>query len=139
MNRYFELKTKQQEEFNSFSMMFAFNQVQFDEGMRKLGLEPTDRSEVLNLGGGCYMKKADSDKFHEMFAIHKNEMKQAISEDLTGDGFIFDMFNYELANHEYNYTLDVTDAIESLGLTEEEINNDKRLFKGLSKARKNQF
>ena len=44
------------------------------------------------------------------------------------------MFNYELANHEYCITWDITDTLESLGLTREDIENNKNLKNGLEKA-----
>ena len=61
-------------------------------------------------------------------------MTEAINADRTGNGFIFDMFNYELANHEYCITLDLTDALLSLGLTDAEIVKSKPLQTGLKKA-----
>ena len=60
--------------------------------------------------------------------------ENAIAADTTGDGFIFDMFVYELANHEYCITYDLEDTLDALGLTPEEVNADKRLSHGLNKA-----
>ena len=51
-----------------------------------------------------------------------------------GTGYIYQMFLYELANHEYGYTGDVTDTLDALGLTEDEIANSKPLLHGLNKA-----
>ena len=48
--------------------------------------------------------------------------------------FIYDMFYAELANHEYGYTGDITDTVEALGYTVDDLNADKRLLKGLKKA-----
>ena len=61
-------------------------------------------------------------------------MGAAIAEDETGEGFIHDMFYFELNNHEYSITYDTTDALEALGLTAEEIAADERLKKGLALA-----
>jgi hypothetical protein len=44
------------------------------------------------------------------------------------------MFNYELANHEYGYTQDLTDTLEALGLTMNEINADPRMANALKRA-----
>lgn len=74
-----------------------------------------------------------------MFERHEREMKEAIETDTTGEGFIFDMFNYELANHEYVITYNITDTLEALGLTADDINNNPLLAKGLKMARKAQF
>ncbi len=69
-----------------------------------------------------------------MTARHKAEMAAAIAEDQTGDGFICDMFSYELNNHEYSITYDTSDALEALGLTAAEVAADKRLQRGLALA-----
>ena len=71
---------------------------------------------------------------HETFDRHKREMKEAIAADPTGEGFIFDMFLRELENHEYGYTGDMTDALEALGFTAQEVVDDPRLNRGISKA-----
>lgn len=134
MNKYDELRTKQQKEIDNFPFMWAFNKKQFSEGMEKLGLKETDTDQIYSIGSGGYIRKTDSDKLKEMLDRHAEEMKQAIEEDTTGDGFIFDMFYYELANHEYSYTGDITDTLECLGLTEEEVNADERLLHGLKRA-----
>ena len=65
-------------------------------------------------------------------------MKDAISNDTTGDGFIYDMFNYELANHEYSYTWDVSDTLNELGFTIDYVKSNKNVLNGLLKALKNQ-
>lgn len=63
-------------------------------------------------------------------------MQDAIAADKTGNGFIYDMFLYELANHEYCITYDYEETFDALGLTEKQVNADKRLIHGLQKARK---
>lgn len=139
-NNYLEMKERHQQEVNEFPLMFAFSNKQFDEGMRKLGLKPTDTDKIYKLGSaGGYYKKSDSKALHEMFAMHEQEKQKAIENDTTGEGYIYDMFNYELANHEYCITYDITDTIEALDLTMEEINNNKALLNGLNKAKDNQL
>lgn len=139
MNAYRILKEKRQTEVNSFPMAFAFSDQQFEEGMRSLGLKPTDTDKVYDIGGGGFIRRTDSAALHEMFERHEKEMKEAITADTTGEGFILDMFNYELANHEYVITYDITDTLEALGLTVDDINNNPLLAKGLELARKAQF
>jgi hypothetical protein len=72
--------------------------------------------------------------FTAMMDRHAQEMQDAIDADPTGDGFIYDMFNEELANHEYCITNDITDALNALNLSIEEINADVKLQHGLKKA-----
>ena len=54
MNAYQEMRDRQQKEFNSFPCFFAFDQKQFDEGMKKLGLKPGDTKLIYRGPGGMY-------------------------------------------------------------------------------------
>ena len=135
MNLYYELHMKQQKEINAFPIMFAFSNKQFDEGMQSLGLKPTDTNKIYSIGGGGYIRKTDAKKLDDLLKKHKQEMQKAIDED-DGTGFIKDMFSYELDNHEYGYTRDLSDTLDSLDLTIDEINKDKKLRKGLQLALK---
>ena len=72
------------------------------------------------------------------FFRHAEEMRIAIENDTTGDGFIYQMFDYELSNHEYIVSGDVSNTLDALGLTHDEVNSDKRLLHGLKKAIKAQ-
>ena len=139
MNAYAEMKKKHQQEVNDFPMFFAFSDKQFAEGMKSLGLEPEDTDKIYSLRGtGGFYRKSDSQKLHDMFARHEQERKDAIAADQTGEGFIYEMFDYELANHEYGYTRDISDAIRALGLSVDEINSNPKMLHGLKKARKEQ-
>ena len=132
---YKELKDRQQAEINAFPFIWAFNENQFADGMRRLGLDPTaDRGQIVHVGGGGYSRKADKKALEDLFAKHRRELQEAIAADKTGDGFIYDMFYTELANHEYSYTGDVTDAVNACGLTVEQLNANPALIIGLKKA-----
>ena len=136
MNKYAELSARHQAEVDAFPFMFAFSQKQFDEGMvERLGLKPTDTHLILSIGGGGYIRKSDRDALHEMLNRHAAEVQAAVDADETGEGFVLDMFVYELDNHEYSYTRDVTDALDALGLTADEVWEDPKLRHGLRLAR----
>ena len=135
-NAYKELKDKQQKEFNDFPLFFAFGKEQFDEGMKKLGLKPTDTAKVYSFGFGGFYRKTDADALKEMLERHDTELKSSIKEDRTGEGFIYDMFSYELANHEYGYTGELDDTLEALNLTLDEIYAYDNLTNGLENARR---
>jgi len=66
-----------------------------------------------------------------MIDRHDKEMKEAMAND---DEFVLNMFSYELANHEYCITYDVSDTLDALGLTIDEVRNDERLSNALQKA-----
>ena len=133
---YEELKNKHEQEMNAFPLGACFSQKQFEEMMQKWGLTIDDTDKILSIGGGCYIRKSDRQTFHDMIDRFGQERKDAIAADITGDGYIYQMFLYELANHEYCITYDLEDTLNALGLTIEEINADKRMLHGLKKAKR---
>ena len=136
MNAYKQLKDKHQKEMNAFPLGAAFSDKQFEEMMQKWGLTVNDADKICSIGGGCFIRKSDNDAFFEMLDRFKKEKEDAIAADKTGKGFIYDMFIYELANHEYCITYDYEETFDALGLTLEKINADQRLVRGLQKALK---
>ena len=134
MNAYKMQRDRQQKEFEAFPIMFAFTDEQFERGMRKLGLNPDDTDKVFSVRGNGFIRKTDSDAFQEMIRKHIKEDKEAIAADETGEGYIYDMFLYELENHEYGYTYDIGPALDALGYMREEIIADQRLLHGFKKA-----
>ena len=130
MNKYTELKSKHQKEVDAFPFGFAFNQKQFNEMMGKWGLAPTDTDKIYKIGGGGFVRKSDADAMDEMFARHEAERKAAMQD----DEYLYQMFDYELANHEYGYTGDLEDTLDAIGLTMDEINADPRMANALKKA-----
>lgn len=136
-NKYFKMKQKHQKEVNAFPMAFAFSDEQFVEAMKKLGLNPTDTDKIYKLGGtGGIYRRTDSKALHDMFNNHEKEMKDAMDND---DEFLLQMFSYELANHEYIISRDVSDTLDALGLNYEEIKNNERYKNALQQAIKEQF
>ena len=133
-NSYMELKLRQQKEFNSFPMAFAFNKYQFEDGIKKLGLSPDETNKVVRINGNGFILKKDTSEFFAMISRHQYQIEKAIANDKDGSGFIKDMFEYELANHEYDYTRDLTDTLDALDLTLDKINKNPKLLKGLKLA-----
>lgn len=137
MNPYVELKNKHQKEINDFPFGFAFSQKQFDDMMiNKFGLTPEDTDKIYSIGGGGFVRKCDSDAMHEMFERHAQERETAMAE--NKDDYLYHMFDYELANHEYNYTGEVSDALEALGLTSKDIDANEVMHDALMRAAKHQ-
>lgn len=140
MNNYLTLKDTHRKEFEAFPMAFAFSDKQFEEGMKSLGLTPDDTDKIYKMGGtGGFYRRTDAKTLHGMLIRHDREMKEAIASDVTGEGFIFEMFNYELGNHEYSYTGNVSDTLAALGLTMEEVGANPALTTGLEKAKQAQY
>ena len=99
MNRYRELKKRQQEEYNAFPMQYAFSNRQFAEGMAALGLTPEDTDKIYKAPGGGFYRREDSQRLKDMMDRFDRELSEAIAADDTGNGLIFEMFLYELENH----------------------------------------
>ena len=143
MNLYQKIRKKHQDEINAFPIHFAFGNEQFDEIIKKLGLSENKGSEnyygkrLMRVGAGGFVLKEDAPKLAEMLRAHSQQMDDLIAADNTGDGFIFDMFYYELCNHEYGYVGEeaIEDTLTALGLKEEQIEADPRLKNGFDKAR----
>lgn len=139
-NLYIEMKQRHQAEFDAFPMFFAFTQESFDKGMKKLGLEPSDlrepdwRKQVCPITGGGFIRRSDAEKMQKMLVRHRTEIKEAIEADKSGDSFIYQMFRYELANHEYGYTQDAVDVLDTLGITYEMMEENPALKSGFLKA-----
>ena len=135
-NLYAQQKNRHQKEIDAFPLGACFSNEQFDQMMRNWGLSPEDTDKICSVGGGCYVRKSDSAAFYEMLNRFVKEREEAIAADKTGHGFIYHMFLYELANHEYCITFDLEETLDALDLTMEQINADKRLLHGLRKAEK---
>ena len=129
------MRNRQQKEVNALPMRFAFSQEQFHEVMKEWGLDPKkDLDKIARIPWGGFIQKKDAPLMHETFARHHKELQAAIDADPTGEGFIKDMFLYELENHEYIYTGTAEDGLDSLGLSFEDVVANPRLARGLSLA-----
>ena len=132
MNAYAEMKKRHQEEVNALPMYWAFTEERFDE----VGLTKNDTDKLCRAPGGGFCLASDAQMIADTLIRHRKELEAAIEADATGDDFVKDMFMYELRNHEYTYTCDVEETVESCGFTIEQVENDKRLLHGLETAAK---
>ena len=135
-NQYQILKEQQQKEFDNLPIFYAFGKKQFKEAMKKLNLQETDVNQIVALPGGGNIKKTDIPKLLALITKHKKELEEKISEDKTGDGFIKDMFLYELVKHEYGYTREIDETLDALDISIYRLKHNKRLLTGLELAKK---
>ena len=133
---YQQLVDKQQKEVNEFPLGAAYNKKQFEEMMAKWNLKPTDTDQITTIMNGVFIRKSDIPAYIELVNKLHNETQEAIKNDETGDGFVYQMFAYELDNHEYSVTYDLEETLDALGYTIEDIKNDRKLSHGLKKALK---
>jgi hypothetical protein len=133
-NTYKILKDIHQAEVNALPIKFAFGKEQFKKCMDEWGLKEHQTDKLYGLGdtGGFYLR-SDAEGIQNTFKRHSQELKMAIAENTNGT-FVVDMFSYELNNHEYGYTRDLTDTLQALDLTLDEIKQNKVLSDSLDKA-----
>ena len=70
------------------------------------------------------MRKSDNEAFHAMLERHQQERAEAIASDKDGTGYLYEMFLYELGNHEYIFTFDPDETFAACGVTAEQVEND---------------
>ena len=128
MSKYSIFKRARQQKVNEFPIIFAFDKKQFEAGKERLGV--TDDKALLSVGGGGFIRKSDKEAFNALFV----KLDMELAEELKDDDFLYDAFLYEIANHEYCYSCDLTDALEVLGLKVEEVRADDRMNSILNKA-----
>ena len=138
-NQYKEMRERHQQIIHSLPIRFAFTDDQFKKAMESFGLTENDTDQVVSIfGAGDIVLEKDVPYILEQLKKNNKELQEAIAADKTGDGFIFDMFFYELGNHEYTYTRDVRPTLETLGITEDDLEKNPALLHGLQKACKEQ-
>ena len=134
MESYEAMQKRHQQEVNAFPMKWAFNNRQLEQGMRELGLNPSQTNEIVGIGGGGFIRRSDKQAFIDMFKRQNAEQKAALAAQKTGDEYAYQMFLHELGNHEYIVTGDLTDTLDACGLSSEDIRNDLKLQKALARA-----
>lgn len=134
-----QVKARHQKEFNEFPLHFAFGREQIENEFKKMGLDynnPEDLKKVRSIGAGGFIHVDDVPAFNDMLTRQERERKEA----RKNEKGLIDEIVYELGNHEYGYTRDITDTVEAMGYSMDEYENDpalKALFKkAIAKYRK---
>lgn len=130
---YIEMKNRHQEEFNNFPCFFAFNNKQFEEGKKELGV--TNDNELYHGYSGMYYRKTDAKKLHELLEKNDEELRKALE---TDDDFFYDAILTELGNHEFCITYDWEPVFTELGLEAQTVFKDERT-KSLCKKAKQDY
>lgn len=94
---YQEYRKKEQKEFNSLPIFFAFSNKQFEEAMKERGLTIDDTDKVYKFGntGGFYLK-SDAQIIRDY--MEKEDELPTLMKDYN---FAVSAFEYEMENHEY--------------------------------------
>jgi len=138
-NAYLTLIAKHKNELHTIPIRFAFSMRQFVDAMKELGLTPNDTDKVYRLPGGGFIRKTDAEAFRAMIKRFSDEKEAAIAADTDGTGYIFEMFDYELRNHEYGYTHDPEPTLDALGLTIAEVEANPVMAAAFKRAKAAQF
>ena len=136
MSSYSDLLNRHQREVNAFPIKWAFSDSQFTQAMRELGLDPSDIGAIIGIGGGGFMRKSDNEAFHAMLERHQQERAEAIASDKDGTGYLYEMFLYELGNHEYIYTYDPDETFEACGVTAEQVESNPIMKHAFANAKR---
>ena len=122
METYQEMRARQQREVNALPLGFAFNEQQFQEMMRKLGVSSPD--ELYRLGStGGFHRRSDTALIVGTFQRHIREWQEAVH---TPDGinisWLEEMIYEEMCNHEYGINCDGRhDVLNACDITEKEM------------------
>lgn len=130
---YTVMKDAQQKEYNEFckgKVFYAFNEEQFNEGMKSLGLTPDDTDKIYRDTYGSYILRSQAPARAALVKRLNSERQ----EHLKDYDFLKSAFRCELANHEYCVTYEYGDALNALGMTYAQVKNDDTLHKALLEA-----
>jgi len=124
---YRELLERQNAEINKMNFFFAFGQTQFDKMLRIKGWK---MEELQDVGSGMYVRRADMPLWIELESRHREELFNALGD----EEFAIQALVYELENHEYGVTDDVTDTLDALAISQSDLDNIPGLSECLEKA-----
>lgn len=128
VKQYKQLLVDQQAEANKMPIFWAFDEEQFDEGLKKYNEEypETKGQKIYAFGYGGYGTHEHLTQILEMLKRHSEERNKL----LENDDVLYYAFKYELGNHEYIYSEDedeVTNAVFDKDYTEM-TDREKKIF-----------
>ena len=139
MESYRELSKRHMDEFETLPIFWAYSNKQLEEGMQSFNLSMSDVKQIRCIGQGGYMRATETHLLNNMTDRHRKEFMAAVEADENGDGFAFEMFDYELGNREFCITGDVEPTLDCLGLGMDDIEKNPLLKKGLQMAIKENY
>jgi hypothetical protein len=128
-NLYLKHKEKVEKKINDFPMVWAFNEEQLNEGLNKLN---ATKKDVCSLPHGGIIRKTDKELYLKMWEdinAEEDELKK-------NPAYVYQMFKYELSNHEYIITYDLEDTLNACGISEDDLNANEMFKTQLEKAEK---
>lgn len=130
---YYQMKERHRKTIDKLPLKFAFNNKQFREAMESLGLKETDTDKVVSIGAGGFCTPETAEKLNNICKKQHDELTEAMKD----DNFLQDAFEYELGNHEYIITWDVTYVLLALNIKPKEYIKNDRYIRIMKKAKEN--
>ena len=130
---YKSVEEKYQKQINNFPCIVAFSKKSVKEKLSNLNVNSID--DLKQIIPGYFIRKSDVEDFKQININKQNEIK-ALYNGYKGYRFAKSMFKTLLNDFEYIYSNDLTDTLEALHLTLEEIESNKNLRIGLKLALK---
>ena len=129
---YMKFKDKRQKEVNELPMYFAFSDKQFNDLMVKLGYDDENvfLNDIMSIGGGSIILKKDKELIMNTF----DRIDKELTENFKNEEFLESAFEYELGNHEYCITYDISETLDALDISYDEYQNNERIQKIAKKA-----
>ena len=138
METYTEMKERHQSEVNALPLAFAFSHDRYLERLAAWNIteEEAKAGAIVGIGNGGFIRASDRDLVISTFERIADEEAAAIAADQDGTGYIYQMFLYELNNHEYSYTGDIDDTLDALNISNKDLAENPALLNGLNLALK---
>lgn len=138
METYTEMKERHQSEVNALPLAFAFSHDRYLERLAAWNIteEEAKAGAIVGIGNGGFIRASDRDLVISTFERIADEEAAAIAADQDGTGYIYQMFLYELNNHEYSYTGDIDDTLDALHISNKDLAENPALLNGLNLALK---
>lgn len=120
--KYTEMKAIHRAEWDAFPIEFAFNTMQFEDGLKRLGVT---KEGIRSTAGAGFIRETDVDDYFGLCIRQRKERQAALKD----DEFLLEAMEYELANHEYCVTQDPGPALDAVGvsLDDERVRNLYRI------------
>ena len=135
---YSAMKKRHQEKMDGVldeTTFFAFSDEQFNEGMKKFGLNPKDKNDlkkIVRIPAGGFCLKERLDDLRNVVNQNSEELRLAMQD----EKFAYQAFLSELCNHEYCITGDPSEAMAVLGVSMDDLKANPKMAQALERAEK---
>ena len=114
MNNYIEFKKEEEKEISLLPIYWAFDKEQLKDVYKKLNIIDDEdfKNKCMNYCGG-FILKSDKELINDTLKNLDKKLKFNLDND---DEFLQNAFEYELSNHEYIVTGELSDVLNALGM-----------------------